>query len=73
MKVIRVAYSQKRNAGKYAQMAELALRLERARGEVRQRYGLINMGLSDRKIRDQDSSLRADSEASNWRSTLINK
>ncbi|SCL24894.1 Putative transposase DNA-binding domain-containing protein [Micromonospora rhizosphaerae] len=56
MKVTRIAYSTRLNAGKYAALAEQARRLGRVRGEVWQRYGSIGgvgSGLRDREVRDR--------------------
>ncbi|MEU9738523.1 transposase [Micromonospora chersina] len=56
MKVTRIAYSVRLNAGKYAALVEQARRLGRVRSEVWQRYGSINgvgAGLRDRRVRDR--------------------
>ncbi|MEU2637340.1 hypothetical protein ABZ591_22540, partial [Micromonospora fulviviridis] len=56
MKVTRIAYSARLNAGKCAALAEQARRLGRVRSEVWQRYGSINgvgAGLRDRQVRDR--------------------
>ncbi|MFG3689421.1 RNA-guided endonuclease TnpB family protein [Micromonospora sp. NPDC047740] len=56
MKVTRIAYSARLNAGKYAALVEQARRLGRVRSEVWQRYGAIagvGSGLRDRQVRDR--------------------
>lgn len=54
MKVTRVAYSRRLNAGKYAALSEQAARLGRVRSEVWQRYGSVaGAGLGDRQVRDR--------------------
>lgn len=54
MKVTRIAYSKDLNAGKYAQLAELAARLGRVRGAVwRQLGSLAGVGVGDRIVRDR--------------------
>ncbi len=54
MKVTRVAYSYRLNAGKYAALSEQARRLGRVRSEVWQRYGSVaGAGLRDRQVRDR--------------------
>jgi len=53
VKVTRVAYSSRLNAGKYAQLTEQAVRLGRVRSLVWDRYGSIaGVALSDRQVRD---------------------
>ena len=53
MKVTRIAYSHRLNAGKYAALVEQARRLGRVRSMVWQRYGSIaGAGLRDRQVRD---------------------
>lgn len=54
MKVTRVAYSLRLNAGKYAALVEQARRLGRVRSEVWQRYASVGgAGLGDRQVRDR--------------------
>ncbi len=54
MKVTRVAYSHRLNAGKYAQLTEQARRLGRVRALVWKRYGSpVRDGVRDRTIRDR--------------------
>ncbi|WP_019057381.1 zinc ribbon domain-containing protein [Streptomyces prunicolor] len=54
MKVTRIAYSQRLNQSKYAQLDEQALLLGRVRALVWRRYGSVTgLGISDRTIRDQ--------------------
>ena len=53
MKVTRIAYSHRLNAGKYAALVEQARRLGRVRSMVWQRYGSIaGAALRDRQVRD---------------------
>ncbi|MEV0897798.1 transposase [Actinoplanes sp. NPDC049802] len=53
MKVTRIAYSHRLNAGKYAALSEQAARLGRVRSEVWQRYGSVaGAGVKDRQVRD---------------------
>jgi len=53
VKVTRIAYSYRLNAGKYAALSEQARRLGRVRSEVWQRYGSVaGAGLRDRHVRD---------------------
>jgi IS605 OrfB family transposase len=53
VKVTRIAYSHRLNAGKYAALVEQARRLGRVRCEVWQRYGSVaGAGLKDRQVRD---------------------
>ena len=53
MKVTRIVYSSRLNAGKYAQLAEQARRLGRVRSLVWDWFGSITgVGLSDRQMRD---------------------
>lgn len=54
MKVTRIAYSQRLNAGKYGQLAEQARLLGHVRSLVWRQYGSIGgVGMRDRAIRDQ--------------------
>ena len=54
MKVTRIAYSYRLNAGKFTALAEQARRLWRVRSLVWQRYGSVaGAGLRDRTVRDQ--------------------
>jgi len=54
MKVTRVAYSHRLNAGKLAMLTEQARRLGRVRSEAWQRYGGVAGALvKDRQVRDQ--------------------
>lgn len=54
VKITRTAYSRELNAGKYRELVEQAIRLDRVRSLVWQRYGSINgVGLSDRQVRDR--------------------
>ncbi|RZU74226.1 IS605 OrfB family transposase [Micromonospora kangleipakensis] len=56
MKVTRIAYSTRLNAGKHAALLEQARRLGRVRSEVWQRYGSIagvGSGLTCRQVRDR--------------------
>jgi IS605 OrfB family transposase len=54
MKVTRIAYSARLNAGKYAALHEQARRLGRVRSEVWQRFGSLNgAGVRDRHVRDR--------------------
>ncbi|MGP3972375.1 zinc ribbon domain-containing protein, partial [Streptomyces sp. 6N223] len=54
MKVTRIAYSTNLNAGKYAQLAEQAIRLGAVRSRVWRDYGSIaGVGVKDRAVRDQ--------------------
>lgn len=53
-KVTRLAYSQRLNAGKYAQLVEQARRLGRVRSRVWDQYGSIaGVAFTDRAIRDR--------------------
>ena len=54
VKVTRIAYSYRLNAGKYAVLWEQAARLGRVRSLVWQRYGSVSgAGLGDRQVRDR--------------------
>ena len=54
MQVTRIAFSEKRNSGKYALLEEQARRLGRVRASVWRQYGSIaGVGIRDRAIRDQ--------------------
>ena len=54
MKVTRIAYSQRLNAGKLAALTDQARRLGRIRSEVWQRYGSVaGTGIRDRTVRDR--------------------
>lgn len=54
VKVTRIAYSHRLNAGKYAALAEQSHRLGRVRSEVWQRYASVaGAGLKDRQVRDR--------------------
>lgn len=53
MKVTRIAYSHRLNAGKYADLVEQARRLGRVRSEVWQRYGSVaGADIKDRQVGD---------------------
>ena len=53
MKVTRVAFSYRLNAGKFTALCEQATRLGRVRSQVWQRYGSVaGAGVKDRQIRD---------------------
>ena len=65
MKVTRIAYSSRLNAGKYAQLVEQARRLSCVRSLVWDRFGSISgVSVSDRQIRDD---WMADGTASSFR------
>lgn len=54
MKVTRIAYSRRLNAGKFARLVEQARRLGRVRAMVWARYGSpLSDGVKDRAVRDQ--------------------
>ncbi|MGI8307364.1 zinc ribbon domain-containing protein [Saccharopolyspora hattusasensis] len=54
MKVTRIAYSDKLNAGKYATLDEQARRLGRVRSMVWNQFGSVaGVGVSDRTVRDK--------------------
>jgi len=53
VKVTRIAYSRRLNAGKLAALTEQARRLGRVRSDVWQRYGSVaGAPLGDRQVRD---------------------
>jgi len=73
MKVTRILYSRRLNAGKYAALEEQARRLGRIRSEVRQRFGSIaGVGLRDRQVRDAwlREGRSFDVSANAWKETL---
>ncbi len=73
MKVTRILYSRRLNAGKYAALEEQARRLGHIRTEVWQRYGsLAGVGLRDRQVRDQwlREGRTFDVSANAWKETL---
>ncbi len=73
MKVTRIAYSDRLNGGKYAELLEQASRLGQIRNEVWQRFGSIaGATSSDRKIRDQwlKEGRKFSVSANAWKETL---
>ncbi|BCX88053.1 hypothetical protein MIN45_P0420 [Methylomarinovum tepidoasis] len=73
MKITRVLYSKRLNAGKYAALEEQARRLGRIRTEVWRRFGSISgVGLTDRQVRDAwlREGRRFAVPANAWKETL---
>jgi len=73
MKVTRILYSKRLNAGKYAALEEQARRLGRIRSEVWRRFGSIaGVGLRDRQVRDAwlREGRQFDVPANAWKETL---
>lgn len=75
VKVTRIAYSDRINAGKHAELEEQSRRLGRVRSLVWDRFGsLAGVGVSDRTVRDQwlkdGTAALFDVTANAWKETI---